>query len=378
MEQEPIGLYLHIPFCRQKCLYCDFPSFSGQERYFQAYVAALKKEIRVMGDLCQQPVSSVFIGGGTPTVLSAEALGDILRSLQESFFWEPNAEVTVEANPGTLDDQKAEVLFAGGVNRVSMGLQAWQETLLRRLGRIHDRADFLHSVACLRKAGFTNINVDLMFALPGQTVQDWEESLRAVAELGLPHISAYSLIVEEGTPFYKLQQTGNLILPDEETERTMYEMTESVLAEYGLQRYEISNYAKPGMESRHNSFYWQGKEYIGMGFASHSYWKGIRYHRTGNLKEYFSQAKEGVFRREEEQILSQEDKMSEFFFLGLRQTAGVSLRDFFHRFGQDAQTVFPEAIASSIADGLLCRKEDRLVLTKRGLDLSNQVFMRFV
>ncbi len=373
-QKAPIGLYIHIPFCKQKCYYCDFLSFGGV-RETTDYTRALCAQIRTQA--AGRVVSSVFFGGGTPTVMPTEQIEEMMQTLQAHVTILPDSEITIEANPGTLDAEKLRRLRKMGFNRLSMGLQAWQDELLKRLGRIHTREQFLQNFYEAREAGFDNINLDLMFALPMQSVAEWEETLVQSAKLSPEHISAYSLIVEEGTPFWQAYESGQYQPLDEENERKMYEMSESILQDFGYHRYEISNYAKKGKESRHNSLYWQAKEYLGLGLGAHSYLDGKRFCWSNKMEEFLAQAPQS-FTPQQVQVLSLEDKMSEFFFLGLRMTQGVEKSEFFRRFGRQVQEVFAEAVTSSVRDGLLAEEGDRIFLTARGLDLSNQVFVRFL
>ncbi len=278
---ESIGLYIHIPFCRQKCLYCDFPSWAGREGQMQMYVDALTAEIRAQGKRYEnREVVSVFFGGGTPTALEIPMLAQLMQAIRESFRVTADAELTTEANPGTLSYEMAAALKKMGFNRLSMGVQAWQNSILHRLGRIHTIEEFLENYHAVRQAGFENVNVDLMFALPGQSMAQWQETVRQIAALKPEHISAYSLIIEEGTPFYESYRAGKLELVSEEMDREMYHWTVDTLAEWGYGQYEISNFAKVGRQSRHNRIYWQAEEYLGMGLGAHSYMDGKRFRRA--------------------------------------------------------------------------------------------------
>ncbi|MBM6829742.1 oxygen-independent coproporphyrinogen III oxidase [Anaerotignum lactatifermentans] len=373
------GLYIHIPFCRQKCFYCDFPSFAGKEELFAEYTDALCRELeKGAAELAGYGIKSVFVGGGTPTVLPMELMERIMGMVFDCYEILPEAEITTEANPGTLDEAVCRRLKQMGFNRLSMGLQAWQDELLLRLGRIHDRAQFLENLDNARRAGFDNINADLMFALPGQTLAQWEETLDAVIGLGLEHISAYSLIIEEGTPFYDWYEKGVYQETDEETDRAMYAMTQKKLTEGGYHQYEISNFAKEGKESRHNKIYWLDEEYHGFGMGAHSYWQGRRFHNPGTLEEYIRKAKRGEDLREEMEKIPQEEEMSEFMFLGLRMTKGIEKERFLRRFGKTVEAVYGPAIVRLKAEDLLEEAEGWLRLTQRGVDVSNHVFVEFL
>lgn len=373
------GLYIHIPFCRQKCFYCDFPSFAGKEGLFAEYTNALCRELEdSAAELGGYGIKSVFVGGGTPTVLPMELMERIMEKIFTCYEIQPDAEITAEANPGTLDEAVCRRLRSMGFNRLSMGLQAWQDELLRRLGRIHDRAQFLENLNNARKAGFDNINADLMFALPGQTLAQWGETLDAVIGLGLDHISAYSLMIEEGTPFYEWYEKGIYQETDEETDRAMYAMAVRKLAEGGYHQYEISNFAKEGKESRHNKIYWMDEEYRGFGMGAHSYWHGRRFHNPGALEEYLRKVEQGETLREDVEVLSTEEEMSEFMFLGLRMTRGIEKERFLRRFGKNVEEIYSEKIRKLREEGLLEEKEGWLRLTGRGIDVSNHVFVEFL
>ena len=319
-------------------------------------------------------VKTIFIGGGTPTCVPAELLCQVVSFVKKCFFVTEDAEISMECNPGTTDRERLQQYRAAGINRLSIGLQSTQDALLRKLGRIHTYEQFLQVYKDAREARFDNINIDLMSALPGQTLEDYEETLQKVLALKPEHISAYSLIVEEGTPFYDME----LDLPDEDTERAMYERTEKMLSEQGYYRYEISNYALQGRECRHNQVYWERGEYLGLGVGASSYLKGdtqeLRCKNNSNLKTYL----QGDFGYEEEIHLSRREAMEEFFFLGLRQMKGVSLIDFAEQFGEDTIEWFDEAITQNIADGLLVQEGGRIFLSPKGINISNFVFARFL
>ena len=376
---EEIGLYIHIPFCRQKCLYCDFPSFAGKEALFSEYTDALCRELEESAEeLAASGVKSVFMGGGTPTVLPVPLLERIMETVFACCRVLPEAEITIEANPGTLDGEICQRLKKMGFNRISMGLQAWQEELLRRLGRIHDRRQFLENLENARKAGFDNINTDLMFALPGQTLEQWRETLEAVISLGVEHISAYSLIIEEGTPFYDFYAQGRYRETDEETDRAMYRMAVELLETAGYHQYEISNFAKEGKESRHNQIYWLDEPYRGFGMGAHSYWQGKRFHNPLSLEGYLRKAQAGEALWEEVEAISEAEEMSEFMFLGLRMTKGIKKDRFLRRFGRTLEEVYGPAVEKMKAEGLLEEAEGWLRLTARGVDVSNHVFVEFL
>lgn len=376
---KTIGLYIHIPFCRQKCLYCDFPSWAGKEGQMQGYVDALTKEIENRGkEYADRKVVSVFFGGGTPTTLSIPMLEQLMQAVFANWDIAEDAEITTEANPGTLDGEMASALKRMGFNRLSMGVQAWQNRLLRDLGRIHTIETFQENLKAVREAGFTNINTDLMFALPNQTMADWQETVRNIVALHPEHISAYSLILEEGTPFFDRYEKGELKPAEEDLDREMYHWAIEYLAEHGYEQYEISNFAKKGRESRHNRIYWQAEEYLGMGLGSHSYMAGERFHNIYDLQKYMQADGDVSLLKEEVEVITEEDALAEFMFLGLRLTEGVSFARFRERFGREMKNIYGEQIEELEKDGLLQEDEKGIRLTARGVDISNFVFEKFL
>jgi len=377
--KENLSLYIHIPFCVQKCLYCDFSSWGNCESEFESYTKSLCDEIKINASLYKDyNVDTVFIGGGTPTILPPKLLGKIADSIFNNYNINNNVEFTCEANPGTVDAYKLGEMKQMEINRLSFGFQAWQNNLLKTLGRIHDRDTFLRNLAEAKNAGFKNINCDLMFSLPNQTLDDWQETLEKVTALDIQHISAYSLIVEEGTPFYRMHEEGKLNLPDEETDRKMYYLANEILKDKGYERYEISNYARKGFESRHNITYWETRPYIGFGLGSHSYFNGERFHNTYDMKKYISSKGQMHLLREENELLTEEMKMEEFMFMGLRMTKGIEREEFRIRFKKDIDDIYKKEIESLKADKLLFEKDGRIALTERGTDISNMVFEKFI
>ena len=377
-------LYIHIPFCIRKCAYCDFLSAPADQETIARYMDALKKQlVRQAASFQDRKIDTVFIGGGTPTVLLTEQLAELLETVQINYALAKDVEITVEANPGTITAGKVRALAGGGVNRVSLGLQSASETELRLLGRIHTYDDFLRSYGLLREGGIRNLNVDLMSALPGQTIASYERTLRRVLSLHPEHISAYSLIIEEGTPFYeqyredeRLRDAGEepRLLPGEESERAMYELTGELLSEYGYERYEISNYAKAGFACRHNIGYWTGEEYLGLGLGASSYIEETRFCNTSDLREYL----EEDFSPRDVQKLSKTDRMAELFYLGLRMTEGVAKAEFVRRFGLSAVSVYGDVLKDLVERKLLEDTGTHYRLTPFGRDVSNQVLYRFL
>lgn len=363
------GIYIHIPFCMQKCRYCDFVSFAGRKHLMRPYTDALVRQIQ------QSPpvkADTVFIGGGTPTVLPAGCLERILYALNERFDISPQAEMTTETNPGTLDKDKLEVLRRYGINRISLGAQSMSDSELGLIGRIHTAEEVRTGVKMLRDAGFCNINIDLMTALPTQTEKSLSNTLEQILKLSPEHISCYSLIIEEGTPIFEDYRSGRFRELDEEQDRALYRQVCGYLAQNGYSRYEISNFARPGFECRHNIKYWQGDDYLGLGTAAHSYIDGVRYRMTANIEEYINDG----FDRLDEQKLTKEDKMSEFMILGLRMDIGVSRAEFKERFSEEIEERFH--LEKFINGGFMKYEDGRYAFTDKGIDVSNAILCEFV
>ena len=370
------AVYIHIPFCKMKCHYCDFPSFSGKEHLMVDYAKALSQDI--LSSCRDKEISSIFIGGGTPTYLCIEGWKILQETLKKLSFKKEEFEFTIEGNPKTFKEEQLEIFKAMGVNRISMGLQAAQDCHLESLGRIHTFEDFNSSFQMLRKAGFSNINVDLMFGLPGQSLKEWKETLQKVIALGPEHVSAYSLIIEEGTRFYKLYEEGKLLLPEEEVERAMYEEAVAYLKEKGYYQYEISNFAKAGYECKHNLVYWSLENYIGCGSSSHSYVEGTRYRNEEKVETYIRYINERGSAKVEESINAKKDNMEEFMFLGLRKKTGISIKEFEKRFEVPIHKIYGEVIDKYKKINLLMEENDQLFLTDKGIELSNQVMADFI
>lgn len=398
-NKEELSLYIHIPFCVRKCGYCDFLSAPADEKARDRYVQALLMEIERYRETetADRKIKTLYIGGGTPSILSVDQLDRIIQKIKCIFNFFNDIEASMEMNPGTASKEKCRALYQMGINRLSIGLQSTNDKELKTLGRIHSYEDFLNTYAWCREAGFQNINVDLMAALPYQTVESYTTGLRKIIRLAPEHISAYSLILEEGTPFYQKYNSGCYPLPDEEQERLMYRETEQILAQAGYVRYEISNYAKKDYACRHNLVYWQGGDYLGLGLGSSSYMDGVRFHNTTDFDAYVNQDAYV----EDREVLSMQAKIEEFMFLGLRVMAGVSGTEFEKRFGKTMEDVYGDVLRKHEEDGLLwierreARKEDRkeasaaepakgktnierVMLTTKGIDVSNYVFADFL
>lgn len=372
--ENKTALYIHIPFCKQKCLYCDFPSFAGKEALMMDYIKALCSEIK---NKVKKEVSTIFIGGGTPTYLSLECLYE-LKNCLDGIKKAHNVEFTVEGNPESFSKEKLEVFKSMGVNRLSIGLQAWQNRLLKSIGRIHDINSFSNSFKLSRDAGFKNINIDLMFGLPGQSIDDWKETLLKVTELNPEHISCYSLIVEEGTPFYSMSLKNKLDLPEEEIERQMYEHALIFLKKRGYEHYEISNFSKHGLESKHNMVYWSMDNYIGCGTGAHSFMNGIRYRNIEDIEKYIYMLNLNGSAVVEEYVNTDKDNMEEFMFMGLRKIKGISKNEFKEKFNIDIHSVYGTVINKFLNNKLLLEDNERIYLSSRGIELSNQVMCEFI
>lgn len=367
MKKE-LGLYVHIPFCRRKCAYCDFPSFAGRESSMEAYVDRLTAEMKER----QNPdavIATLYIGGGTPSLLPPDLMKRVLEELRRHFDFLPDAECSCECNPGTVTEDFLRVLKKGGVNRLSFGAQARQDRLLRMLGRIHSWEQVRESVAMAKSQGFINLNLDLMLGLPGQTLSDVEESLHAALNLSPTHLSCYGLIVEEGTKMHTMVESGKWELPADEMERDMYELCRTILAKHGYSQYEISNFALPGFSCRHNLDCWKRKEYIGIGSAACGFLNGVRYRNPPALNDYLA------CKPQEETVISPEDARFESVMLGLRMTEGVSEEAFFQMHGVSLWDAYGEKLKNSLRLGLVIREKGYLRLTRRGMDVQNRVLV---
>jgi len=374
-----IGLYIHIPFCQKKCLYCDFPSHAGLTNLYQPYVAALCREISGIGGvLSDNSVDTIYIGGGTPTMLSAQYLSQILQQVHGSFSIDKTAEISIEANPGTIDLDKLLALRAAGVNRISFGVQTFNDSLLSSIGRIHSAAQGIESVKMAKSAGFVNINIDLMYGLPGQTIQQLRDSIEMAAELEVTHISAYGLKVEEGTPFAMMQQQGILQLPDEDVDEAMYDLTTHLLPAQGFARYEISNFAQAGYECRHNLKYWHFQPYIGVGAAAHSFLHNERRANRSDVATYIKNIEQGLSSVAVAENLEISSAMAEYVFLALRTVPGMSVREFNDYFNGDFFTYYGETIAMLTGKGLIVTTENKIFLSEIGMKFGNVVFRAFL
>ena len=378
-----VGIYVHIPFCKQKCRYCDFTSFSCMEDRYDDYFKCLTQEIKEKADELNKEdieIDTVYIGGGTPSIVPSEYIEDVVKLIFKKFKVLKNAEITIEVNPGTVDKEKLEKYLSIGINRLSIGLQSANDKLLKMLGRIHTYSEFENVYEKARQAGFKNINVDLMIGLPNQKMKDVEDSLNKIIEKSPEHISVYSLIVEEGTKIFDLIESGELVLPNEDLEREMYWKVKEVLQENGYNHYEISNFAKPGYESKHNSNCWKQHSYLGFGLAAHSYYDGIRYSNISDLKRYIDNIKNGesVYNIIFHEKQSKEQMMKEYILLGLRKIDGVLISEFKEKFVDNPLYVFRNQLDNLVKQDLIEVSDNNIYLTNKGLDLANIVWMEFV
>jgi oxygen-independent coproporphyrinogen-3 oxidase len=378
-KDKPSALYVHIPFCKHKCHYCDFNTYAVHGQPVETYLAALEREMRLAAESCPPPViETIFVGGGTPTILEPEQMRRLLEALPRYFpEWSPEVEFTMEANPGTVDARKLAAMREGGVNRISFGAQSFDNGLLKRIGRIHEADEIVDSVRKAREAGFSNLSIDLMFGLPGQTLRHVRESVERALELELPHYSLYSLKVEENTLFHTLYQRGELPLPEEDEEAEMYETIIAMLTAAGYEHYEISNFARPGYASRHNMKYWLNHSYYGLGAGAHGYVNGVRYENVRGVKDYIAAVERGLPVRESAEV-DDDEAMEDFMMVGLRLLRGVRDDDFRAQFGRRLDDVFGREIDRLVAEGLLERTAHGCRLTRRGLMYGNDVFARFI
>ena len=390
MKQKEIGLYIHIPFCKHKCNYCDFCSYENKEELIPSYMECLKTEIQEVSAANEQDVkekrdmpflvTTIYIGGGTPSFVDSEYIVQIMELIKKNYNIDENAEITIEVNPGTVTLKKLQDYFNCGINRLSIGLQSTYDALLRQMGRIHTYQEFLDTYHWAREIGIKNINVDLMLGLPNQTIKEMQNSVEEIIGLEPEHISLYSLIVEEGTKLETQLNEKELVLPEELEEREMYWKTKQLLEENGYIHYEISNFSKPGYESKHNTNCWKQKEYIGFGVASHSYTNGVRYSNTEIIEDYIENYENGkpennfIFHEKQ----NQESKQKEFMMLGLRKIEGVSVQEFKNLFIANPIYLFHKELEKLVTEQLLEIDGDQIKLTNKGLDLANLVWEEFV
>lgn len=377
MKTNKISIYIHIPFCESRCHYCDFCSSLLEESNVEKYFQYLRKEIKLQEDFLRDKlIDSVFIGGGTPSSVDPKFIKEIMEDLS-AFEFSKNSEVTIESNPNSLTLEKAKTYFSSGINRISIGAQSFNEEILKRIGRIHKKDDIYRAIENARSAGFENINLDLMLALPGQKFSDIEESIREVEKLNLPHISYYSLILEEGTKLYRDHEKSPLAFPNEDEDRKMYHYVVNKLEKIGLNQYEISNFAKEGYECRHNMAYWKLRDYISFGLSASSNIGNLRYTNFYNFKDYYDGLDKNKSPIVFSENLSKIDRINEFIMMGLRLNSGVDIDEFDEKFNENFLKIYEQEIEKNLKSNLIILDENNLKLTEKGRDLSNQVELDF-
>lgn len=377
---EELGIYIHIPFCKQKCFYCDFCSFANKNEMQEKYVEAVINEIKNITHKKKYTVTTIYLGGGTPSILNPEYIKNILQEIKSSFKILDDAEITIEINPGTVNEEKLKRYKEYGINRLSIGLQSANDKILKNIGRIHDYKQFEETFFFARKCGFKNINVDLMIGLPTQAIEDVKQTLEKIIQKNPEHISVYSLIIEEGTIIEKLINENKLQLPDEETERIMYWTVVNELKENGYNQYEISNFSKKTYESKHNTNCWKQKQYIGLGTSAHSYLNKKRYSNTNNIEEYIKNIQESNISKNitihEEQ--TEESTMNEYMLLGLRMIQGININEFKQKFKIDPTIKYKEILEKLQKENLIQITKTSIKLTKQGIDFGNIVWEEFI
>ena len=371
------SVYIHIPFCATKCYYCAFNTYAFHKEQARAYLTALRTEMELYAPETD-PLQTIFIGGGTPSILSADSLTQLFADVHQHFQITPNAEITVECNPGTVDAEKLRVMRDNGVNRLSFGLQAMQDDTLKQLGRIHTVDEFLQSYRLAREGGFENINIDLIFALPDQRMEAWHHTLNEVISLEPAHISAYNLVMEETTPFYEWWQAGKLHLPSEDTEADMFQYTIETLTAHGYMHYEICNFARPDHYAKHNLVYWNNQPCIGLGVGASGYVNGVRYSNIRGIAPYIDELSERNKPIADTERLTGDAEKSETLMLALRKQEGISLDAYQDRFGEEIEVAFGDILKKWLDLQLLERTPTHLRLTPRGLFLANEVFIELM
>ncbi len=373
---KKLGIYVHIPFCRQKCSYCDFYSVNWNDELENKYVEAVLNEIKGYKDRLngQYVADSVYFGGGTPTIIKPESLYKIMEALRDLMEVNKNSEISMEANPNTLTFEKLREYREIGINRLSIGVQSLNDDILKKIGRVHDSRQAIESIDRAKSAGFSNINTDVMFNIPGQEVSDIEDTISRLIERNIEHISFYSLKLEKGTPMYALEKNNKIVMPDEEYEREMYYAGRSLMERKNLLQYEISNFSKKGFECRHNLKYWSQDEYIGLGPSAHSFMDGVRYSNPADLKMYCVSG----FNRIVHERMNYEDLMFEYIMLRLRLSEGVDIHEFNSRFSTDFIKIYQEQISHLGKNNLIELSDGHIKLTEKGMDISNYVFEKFM
>ena len=374
-----LGLYIHVPFCAQKCYYCDFNSYKIKSNEKEDYLINIEKEMKFYKEEFKDKYfDTVFFGGGTPSILKIDELRKLVNYMFENFNIKKDAEITIECNPGTINKEKLKAIKEMGINRLSIGLQATQNYHLKSIGRIHTYEEFEKNYYDAIDVGLTNINVDLMYALPNQKEEEWKETLDKIIKLNPSHISAYSLILEEGTKLYDMYENNEFNLLDEDTDIDMYEYTINTLKKYGYNQYEISNYAKKGKECKHNVIYWKCDNYLGLGPGASGYINDVRYSNIEDLNEYNNKINQNIKPISEENKLSEKDKIEEFIFMGLRMNEGINLEVFKERFKIDFYELYKDVLDKLLERELIKLDKFNLSLTQKGREISNSVFIEFI
>jgi oxygen-independent coproporphyrinogen-3 oxidase len=375
---KEFGLYIHIPFCVSKCYYCDFNSFAAKQDLKDRYLSALYQEIELLAEKYSPKIKSIFIGGGTPTSLEGTQLAEILDRCYQSLAIKEDIEITIEANPGTVDKEKLRLIKEAGVNRLSFGVQSFNDEMLRKIGRIHTAQEAIDNYYLAREVGFDNVSLDLIFALPDQSLEDWQNTLLQACELEPKHLSTYNLKIEEGTPFYQMLSKGELIPTSEELDLKMYNLTKKLLESKGYQQYEISNFAQRGYESEHNQIYWKNEPYLSLGAGAHFYDGVGRGYNYSALEEYSQSIEKGRLPVKDYHNLTREDEIEETMMLGLRLIKGISLKEFKERFGLSIYEIYNDELDKFSQQKLITITNDRLALTWQGILLANQVLADFM
>jgi len=371
--------YIHIPFCEHICHYCDFNKVFLKGQPVNEYLDSLAKETELtLRKFPTNMLQSIFVGGGTPTALNEQQLEKLMTIIKDRLPYNDETEFTFEANPGDLSDEKLRILIDAGVNRISFGVQTFNDELLKKIGRVHRAADVFHSIEAAKKIGFENISIDLIYSLPGQTVTDFKETLKTSFSLNIQHYSGYSLIIEPKTVFYNLLNKGKLPLPGEDTEAEMYEILMEEMNRHGFRQYEISNFSKHGFESKHNLTYWNNEYYYGFGAGAHSYVNGFRNSNHGPLKKYMQAIDAGELPIVQKHEVSRTENVEEEMFLGLRKMAGISIADFVRKFTVNPVELYKNELNDLVARNLITVTNENIQLTKKGRMLGNEVFQMFL
>jgi oxygen-independent coproporphyrinogen-3 oxidase len=380
MDYLNLGLYIHIPFCYSKCPYCGFYSLANTDNIEKGnYVDAIKREAGIYSkEYPEILIESIYVGGGTPTTLNGHIISEIIQTCYQNFRIKKKIEITIESNPATFDNKKAEEIIGAGVNRLSIGAQSFDNRLLKKIGRIHDKQEIIKSYSIARSTGFRNINIDLMFGIPDQKIKQFKKTLEEVVKLHPEHISLYGLTIEEGTLFQKFASEGMLSIPSDDTAYNMYQEAIRFLSYWGYEQYEISNFCLPGKRCLHNQIYWKNRQYLGIGASSTSYIKKNRFKNISDLQQYINLLKNNILPIESKEILPEEEEMSETIILYLRMMEGIDKKDFLARFGTSLETAFGKQLKILKKQGLLQENESHYFLTRKGIVLSNQVFLEFL